>query len=140
MLKWFGCGRCGCRVGFVSLVFVLPVLDCLFLGWLVFLSGGVASSYPSPATCASPVDGTAIRWDTQRNTSFSRVLRDEDLLFSRICGVEGFGAVIESTSVPSGRINNPLSLVMDVSLSCSARIPGARGRLFQPALSDTDQG
>lgn len=50
---------------------------------------------------------------------------------------KGFEIVIESTSLPSGRINNPLSLVMDVSLSCSARIPGPCGRLFQ---SDTDQG
>lgn len=72
-----------CFFGFCFAIFGL------FVFRLVFLSGGVASSYPSPATRASPVDGTAILWDTQRSTSFSRVLRDEDLLFSRICGVEG---------------------------------------------------
>lgn len=139
MLKWFGCGRCDCRVVFLWVCFVLPFFDCWFWLGYFFMSGGVASSTPQLFHTASPACGTALCWDTQRNSSFPGVFR---MICFSVGSVEwkGFGAAIESTSLPSSRINNPLSLVMDASLSCSARIPSPCGQLFQPALCDRDQG
>lgn len=76
-----------CFFGF----FVLPFFDCLVLAWLFSVRGGSCffSTATLPHCQPCPVDGTAILWDTQRNTSFSGVLQDEGLLFCRLCGAEG---------------------------------------------------
>lgn len=86
------------------------------------------------------VDSTCISWDALELVPCLKVLQDEDYFSLGSPGWKGFGEVIKSISVPLGRINNPLSLVMDVSLSCSARIPSSPRWLFQPALSDEDLG
>lgn len=81
--------------------------------------GGAAFHFPKPSTCACPVGGNTISWDTPGSSAFPEGFAfPQDPWSGR-----GFGEVIKSISLPSGRINNPLSLVMDASLSCSARLP-----------------
>lgn len=91
---------------------------------------------PPPPPRAYPVDGTGIGWDAAGILPFSRGLQDEDDFSLGSPEWKDFAEVIDSISLPRGRINNCLSLVMDVSRSCSARLArppgGCSSRRYQP--------